>query len=80
MTELVAAYHAGTLNEAFGCGTAAVVSHVSEITYRGLTMKLPPVSDRKIGEMARNIINKLRTGEIADTYGWVEPVKIAELV
>jgi branched-chain amino acid aminotransferase len=74
MEELIAAYEAGRLQEVFGCGTAAVVSHVSSITYRDRTMTLPAIETRKIGEMAKTIINKMRTGEIADTHGWVQPV------
>jgi branched-chain amino acid aminotransferase len=72
--EIVAAYHAGTLNEVFGCGTAAVVSHVSEVTYRDLTMKLSPVSERKIGNLLKKTIDKMRTGEVGDRYGWVQPI------
>jgi branched-chain amino acid aminotransferase len=78
--EIVAAYHAGTLQEVFGCGTAAVVSHVSEITHHDLTMVLPSIESRKIGIWLKKQIDKMRTGEIADKYGWVEPIKIAELV
>ena len=66
--------------EVFGCGTAAVVSHVSEVTHGDLTMVLPPVENRKIGSWLKKQIDKMRTGEIADKYGWVEPVKVAELV
>jgi branched-chain amino acid aminotransferase len=78
--EVTKAYKAGTLQEVFGCGTAAVVSHVSEITYRKTKMILPPVEDRKIGNMVKMIIDKMRTGEIADKYGWVQPIKVAEMV
>jgi branched-chain amino acid aminotransferase len=78
--EVMKAHKAGLLQEAFGCGTAAVVSHVSEITYRKTKMVLPPIADRKIGNMAKMIIDKMRTGEIADKYGWVQPIKVAELV
>ena len=80
MDEIVAAYRAGTLQEVFGCGTAAVVSHVSEITYGDLTMELSPVEDRKIGIWLKTQIDKMRTGAIADKYGWVEPIQAAELV
>lgn len=80
MDEIVAAYHAGTLQEVFGCGTAAVVSHVSEITYGDLKMELSPVEDRKIGIWLKTQIDKMRTGAIADKYGWVEPIQTAELV
>ncbi|MEL6973623.1 MAG: branched-chain amino acid aminotransferase [Bacteroidota bacterium] len=73
--EIVAAYQAGTLQEAFGAGTAAVVSHVAEITYGDLHMKLPPVENRKIGSMLKDYIDGLRSGRIADTHNWVVPVK-----
>jgi branched-chain amino acid aminotransferase len=79
MDEIVAAYHAGTLQEVFGCGTAAVVSHVSEVTHGDLTMVLPSIESRKVGIWLKKQIDKMRTGEIADKYGWVEPVKVAEL-
>ena len=73
--EIVAAYEAGTLEEVFGCGTAAVVSHVSNITYRDLTMNLSPVSERRIGTLLKKTIEKMRTGEIGDRYGWVQPIE-----
>ena len=80
MDEIVEAYRAGTLDEVFGCGTAAVVSHVSELTYRDVKMVLSPVENRKIGNWAKQQIDKMRTGEITDSYGWVQPVRVAELV
>lgn len=73
--EIITAYHAGTLQEVFGCGTAAVVSHVSTVTYRDLTMTLSPISDRKVGSLLKKTIEKMRTGEIEDTYGWVQPIQ-----
>lgn len=72
--EVVDAYHKGTLQEAFGAGTAAVVSHVSDIGYKDLVMELPPISERKVGELVKNTINGLRSGRIADSRGWVVPV------
>jgi branched-chain amino acid aminotransferase len=80
MDEIVAAYHAGTLQEVFGCGTAAVVSHVASVTHGDLTMNLPPVETRKVGIWLKNQIDKMRTGAIADKYGWVEPIGVGELV
>lgn len=80
--EVVEAYKAGKLQEVFGSGTAAVVSHVAEITYNDFTMTLPPIESRTIGNMLYAEINGLRTGTIEDTYGWVHPVesKVLELV
>lgn len=73
--EVAAAYQAGTLQEAFGAGTAAVVSHVAEIAYDDLRMVLPPVEDRKIGAMLKDYIDGLRSGRVADTHNWVVPVQ-----
>lgn len=77
--EIVAAHEAGTLTECFGCGTAAVVSHVSEIAYRDIKMTLPSVDNRPVANFIKNYINKMRTGEIADKFGWVEPIKSSVL-
>lgn len=73
--ELVDAYKAGKLQEAFGAGTAAVVSHIESITYRDFTMTLPPVENRPIGTMLFDEINNLRAGLIPDTHNWVRPLK-----
>lgn len=72
--EVVDAYHAGTLQEAFGTGTAAVISHVSEIAYKDLLIKLPPVEDQRIGAYAKSTIDGIRSGRIPDPYGWLVPV------
>jgi len=74
--EVVEAYDAGVLQEVFGAGTAAVVSHVSEIAYKDRLLHLPAIEDRKIGEWAKMEINGLRSGRLEDPYGWVVPVKI----
>ncbi len=72
--EVVAAAENGTLQEVFGVGTAAVVSHVSVIGYQDKVMELPPISERKVGEFIRDSINGIRSGRIADTRGWVVPI------
>jgi branched-chain amino acid aminotransferase len=72
--EVVAAYENGILQEVFGAGTAAVVSHVSEITYNDLTMVLPSIENRTIGNLLYNEINGLRNGTVEDIYGWITPL------
>lgn len=73
--EVVEAHQAGKLQECFGSGTAAVVSHVSEIAYKDMVMTLPPVEVRKVAAFAMDEINGMRSGRIPDPYGWVVPVK-----
>ena len=69
--EVVAASQAGKLEEVFGAGTAAVVSHVSELQYGERLLTLPPVSERKIGPMLKQHIDGLRVGTVEDGHGWL---------
>ena len=72
--EIVAAHKAGTLQEAFGAGTAAVVSQISDITYKDYKMVLPAVETRKISQMLYHELSGIRSGEIEDTNGWIVPI------
>lgn len=74
--ELTEACRKGLLQEVFGAGTAAVVSHVSHIQYKDVLMELPPVEARKIGIWVKDHIDGLRSGRFPDTHGWVVPVKM----
>ena len=69
--EVAAASKAGKLEEAFGAGTAAVVSHISELQYGDRMLLLPPVEERKIGPMLKRHIDGLRIGTVEDTHGWL---------
>lgn len=77
--EVVDAYKKGQLVEAFGSGTAAVVSHIAEITHGDLVMTLP-AEKRTISKMLFDEINGLRAGRIADKRGWLIPVTEPALV
>ena len=74
--EIVEAYQKGMLKEAFGSGTAAVVSHIAEITHDGVAMLLPTDQTDRISDMLAGEINGLRSGRIADTRHWLMPVEI----
>lgn len=74
MDELVEAYKAGKLQDAFGAGTAAVISPISEIAYGDVLIKLPPMEERKISLEAKSEIEGLRSGRVQDHRGWIVPV------
>lgn len=78
--ELVAAHKSGKLQEAFGVGTAAVVSHVAEIAYNAEIMTLPSIETRKIGALIKSEIEGLKSGVVRDHRGWIVPVKTPVLV
>ncbi|MFK8054620.1 MAG: branched-chain amino acid aminotransferase [Saprospiraceae bacterium] len=69
--EIVEASQNGTLDEAFGSGTAAVISHVESILYNDVEIKLPAVEDRKIGPWVKSQINGVRSGRLPDAKGWL---------
>ena len=73
IAEIADAYWRGTLQECFGAGTAAVVSHVSEITWRDRKIELPPVDEthRPVGTMIKKYLNRLRKGLEVDRHGWL---------
>lgn len=71
MKEIYEAYKIGTLEEAFGTGTAAVISPIGELNWEG---RIITVNNNQTGELARRIyktITGIQKGEIADEFGWV---------
>ncbi len=68
--ELTEAMENGKLEEAWGCGTAAVVSPIGQLFYKGKTYT---INNNEIGNVTQNLYNKLtgiQWGKIEDTYGW----------
>lgn len=78
--EVAEAHKSGVLQEVFGTGTAAVVAHVSEISYNDELMQLPSIESREIGELIKAEINGLRSGRVADKRGWIVPVNTTQVV
>lgn len=72
--EVQEAYRAGVLDDAFGVGTAAAVSHIDRIGFGGSDMMLPPIEDRTTSNWLKDQVNGMRTGRIEDPYGWVVAV------
>lgn len=68
--EVTAAYDAGKLNEAFGTGTAAVISPIGELNYEG---KLMPINGGEIGPISHKIfdtVTGIQYGKVEDPFGW----------
>lgn len=69
--ELMDAARSGELEEAFGTGTAAVVSPIGQLYYKGEEVV---VSDFKTGELTQKLYDTLtgiQWGKVEDKYGWV---------
>ena len=73
--ELVSAHKEGKLKEAFGTGTAAVISPIGELKYGDTVMT---INDSKIGETSQMLYDTLtgiQWGRIEDTMGWIQTVE-----
>jgi branched-chain amino acid aminotransferase len=74
MEELVEAQRKGTLREVFGCGTAAVITPVGELGWKGETMI---INNGQPGEMARRLVDAvtgIQYGREPDPHGWITVV------
>ena len=68
--EIIEAGKSGRLTEAFGSGTAAVISPVGELKYEDTTLT---INENKIGPVARllyDTITGVQRGVKEDTLGW----------
>lgn len=71
MEELIAAHRGGKLREVFGCGTAAVITPVGALGWKGEDMV---INDGEPGEISRRLfdaITGVQSGREPDTHGWM---------
>ena len=72
--ELAEAMENGTLEEAWGTGTAAVVSPIGELCYKDHKYT---VNGGKIGEVTQHLYDTLtgiQWGKTEDTFGWIQEI------
>ena len=73
--DVMKASHDGKLEEVFGTGTAAVVSPVKELVWKG---EHAYIGDGKIGPVTQKLYDTMtgmQWGKIPDTKGWIVPVE-----
>jgi branched-chain amino acid aminotransferase len=73
--EVFNAYEKGELEEAFGTGTAAVISPIGVLDWAGRDIL---VNDGKIGQLSQHLYTTLtgiQFGRIPDKFGWTVEVK-----
>ena len=74
LDEVIDAYNAGKLNEAFGTGTAAVVSPMGLLDTGDVQMT---INNGEIGEVAQKLYDTLtgiQWGRVSDDFGWTVKV------
>lgn len=74
MPDVLAAHAAGKLLEVFGSGTAAVISPVSELMFRGAPLI---INQGRVGEWTRRLFDTLtgiQYGKMEDPFNWTLPI------
>ena len=74
MDELVEAAESGALEEAWGCGTAAVVSPMGVLAYKDAEHV---INNNEIGPLTQRLYDELtgiQWGKVPDTRGWIVKV------
>jgi len=72
MGEVLENFKRGTLKEAFGTGTAAVVSPIGELAYKGETLT---VNGNQVGAVSKRLfdtISAIQRGQQPDKFGWIK--------
>ncbi|RAV97784.1 branched-chain amino acid aminotransferase [Pseudochryseolinea flava] len=69
--EIVAHLTQGTLQEAFGVGTAATIANIEAIGYEGNLYTLPPVEQRVIAHKIYQELDAIKRGTQPDRFGWI---------
>jgi branched-chain amino acid aminotransferase len=61
----------GRLLESFGTGTAATLSHIRSLTYRGQRNPLPDVGPDSVGAAVRDRLQAIARGTEPDRFNWL---------
>jgi branched-chain amino acid aminotransferase len=70
ITELEQAFKTGTITEAFGAGTAAVVAPIKTINITGIDFMLPKYDENTLMNKLKNKLEQIRLGLVPDENGW----------
>lgn len=68
--EIVNALKSGTLEDAFGAGTAATLAQIAVIGYQDEVFNLPSMESRTISTRIKNFLDAIKSGEEQDIFGW----------
>ena len=75
MQEIIDAFHNDTLEEAFGTGTAAVISPIGQLHFEGQNITF---NEGKTGDVAKRVyetITGIQYGRTEDPFNWITKVK-----
>ncbi len=71
VSEVMGAIENGSMQEAFGAGTAATITPIKTIGFDGKDYDLPPVENWKYASNFLDLLSKIKVGAISDAHGWL---------
>ncbi|MBM7540809.1 branched-chain amino acid aminotransferase [Amphibacillus cookii] len=74
LDEIIQAYQRGELEEAFGAGTAAVISPIGMLAYNGEEMV---INEQQTGQLSKKLYETLtgiQYGKIDDPFDWIKEI------
>ncbi len=74
VAEVISGIQNGRLTEAFGAGTAVVVSPYSLIGFDGVDYHIPAPTEASFAQRVGSYLTDLRTGKTDDSFGWMHTV------
>jgi len=74
VSEVVEAIKNGTLQDAFGAGTAATIAPISHIGFEDTTYELPSIESREFSNKVKDYINQYKLGQVDDKFDWIMKV------
>lgn len=72
--ELMEAGHNGKLEEAWGTGTAAVISPIGELYYKGDIVKVHNFTTGELTQKLYDTLTGIQWGDIEDTFNWSKAI------
>lgn len=72
--EIFHAIESGKLVEAFGSGTAATISHISDIGYRDKNYELPAITDDFFSIRVKKMLDDIKKGKVEDKHNWIHRI------
>lgn len=73
LSEIIEASKNGTLEEAFGTGTAVGIAMIEEIGNNDLTIKFPEANP--VSQMVNDTLNAIKVQDADDKFGWIVEAK-----
>ncbi|UOK42607.1 MULTISPECIES: branched-chain amino acid aminotransferase [Flavobacterium] len=71
ISEIIEASQNGTLEEAFGAGTAVGIAMIEEIGYKDMKINFPKANP--VSHDVNDTLNAIKTQKTVDKFGWIVP-------